>query len=218
MHLPNTRLYCRSVHPIERLRYVARSGDLPDRVLIPEAMPALGAFSHDENALLVAIRQLISRQPESPGLLCLGATMLDGVDAWAAGDRVVDQFLSDRTVEVAESIAVAEAGGTDVIDSIASGPGHVLCPSGTQAWMDHSREAGRSIVVVTPFGTRLPELLWRSYLERNGHTGTPQEGTPPVSPEVIELSRFDDLIDRDGVTPLDAWTPDCPEVAEIARR
>ena len=214
----NTRLYRLSVHPIERLRYVARAGDLPDRVLIPESMPAFGAFSHDENALLVAIRQLISRQPESPGLLCLGAHMLYAVDAWDAGHRVVDGFVTDTTADVAESIAIAESGGTDVIDSIASGPGQVLCPSGTQSWIEHARRAGRSVVVVTPYGSRLPELMWRSYLDRNGYGEPTGDGVPPVSREVIALDSFDDLIDRDGVKPLDAWSPDCPEAVEIARR
>jgi len=144
--------------------------------------------------------------------------MLHAIDSWDAGQRVVDNVIDDRTEEIAEATAIAEAGGTDVIDSIASGPGQVLCPPGTAAWIDHSRTQGRSVVIVTPYGTCLPELLWGSYLDRNGF-GTPIDSdVPPVGAEVIEIDRFDDLIGGQGIRPLDAWSPDCPDVVEIARR
>ena len=180
-------------------------------------MPALAAFGRDPNALLVALRQLISRQPESPGLLALGATMLHALDPVQAGYDFVDRLHVDPTAELAELIASAEAGGTDVIDSIASGPGQVVCPAGTDAWIDSARAAGRSVVVVTPLGSRLPNHLWEGYLGRNGWDRPVEPDEPAVIPVVLPLETFDDLIDGEGVRPLDSWSPDCPAAIEIAR-
>ena len=143
--------------------------------------------------------------------------MVQAMDPIAAGYDFVDQLSADLTASNAEAIASAEVGGTDVIDSIASGPGTLLCPGGTKAWVASARAAGRSLVVVTPMGSRLPKHLWQSYLERNGISESATTESPPVTPELLPLDTFDDLIDGVGVRPLDSWTPDCPDVIEIAR-
>lgn len=196
------------MHPIERLRYVARAGDAPDRFLVSEAASSLAAFAREPNALLVAQRQLISRRPESPGLLCLAAHMAHATDAVGAGYEFATSVELDSTMEVAEELAVTEAGGTDVIDSIASGPGEVLCPAGTSAWVEHARSAGRSVIVVMPKGTRLPKLLWASFLERNGGE---------AAGELLPMETFDDLVTDSGIQPVSAWRPDAPDAAEFAR-
>ena len=189
---------------------------MPDHILVPESMAALSAFCSDDNALLTALRQLISRQPLKPGIVCLGAHMLHGLDACEAGWAIADKFTYDPTAEIAESVSITESGGTDVIDSIASGPGQALCPAGTRAWIDDGRSAGRSIVVVTPFGSRLPARLWKGFLARNG---VDLEGSDDASGsmELIEIDRFDDLIDAEGLKPRGEWTADCPDVAELVR-
>jgi hypothetical protein len=161
--------------------------------------------------MLVALRQLISRQAESAGLLALAAHMVQALDPIEAGWAFAEALEADRTAEQAEEVAISEAGGSDVIDSIITGPGEALCPLGTGAWIDHARAAGRSLVLVTPKGTRLPRLLYASYLDRNG-LSTSDDGV-----EKIPLSRFDDLIGPDGVMPVSSWVPDCPDVAEVAR-
>ena len=195
---------------------MARAGQAPDRILVPETMSALAAFCSDRNALLTALRQLIARQPASTGIVCLGAHMLHGLDACAAGWELADRFMEDESGEIAESVAYGEAGGTEVIDSLASGPGQVLCPAGTPAWIKSGRTKGRSIVVVTPFGSRLPAKLWKAYLARNGIDGAGDQERSGL-PELVDLDRFDDLIDADGVKPRDEWVADCPDVAELAR-
>ena len=215
------------MHPIERLRYVARAGSAPDSFLVAEAVPALNAFAHDPNAMLVALKGLISRQPESPGLLCLAAHMIHALEPVAAGWAFADSLEEDQTLDIAETIAITEAGGTDVIDSIASGIDpqfdldaetdiSVLCPAGTTAWIAHAREAGRSVAVVTPLGSRLPALLWerfRNHQERLGDGTSGHSGEH----ELISLDVFDDVIGPTGLTPLDAWQSDSPDVAEVAR-
>ena len=184
-----------------------------------ESVPALAAFARNPQALLVAMRQLIVRQPDSPGLFALAAHMIQALDPIDAGWEFAQLLEQDRTAEIAESVAITEAGGTDVIDSIASGSlgggsVEVLCPAGTGAWIEHARAGGRSIAIVTPVGSRLPAMMWMGFLERSGFgAGEPMTG----GPERIALDRFDDLIGPDGVQALSSWVPDCPDVAEIAR-
>lgn len=209
--------YSRHMHPIERLRYVARAGSAPDRILVAESIPALAAFSHTPQMLLVALRQLIARQPESPGLLAVGAHMLHSLDPIDAGWSFSQSLDDDRTVDIAETTAIAESGGTDVIDSIASGRGangsgvEVLCPIGTRDWLADCRNKGRSAAVVTPLGSRLPPLLWGAFSAQEGGPGA-------MSAERLSLADFDDVIGPQGVAPLSTWSPDCPDVAELARR
>lgn len=203
------------MHPIERLRYVARAGSAPDRILVAESIPAFGAFARKPQMLLVAVRQLISRQPGSPGLLALGAHMMHALDPLEAGWDFSEALNEDRTADIAETIAVTESGGTDVIDSIASGRTssgavEVVCPLGTTAWVEHARAAGRSVAIVTPLGSRLPPMLWGSYLQRI-------DSSDGQSTERLALDVFDDLIGPNGLASTATWSPDCPDVAEIAR-
>jgi len=204
-------MYRRLVHPIERLRYVARAGSAPDRILVSEAVPALGAFVRRPGAMLVALRQLIVRQPESAGLLALAAHMVQALEPVEAGWAFAESLEMDRTTDQAEEIARSESGGTDVIDSLVSGPSEVLVPMGTTAWIEHARSAGRSVVVVTPLGTRLPRLLSKSYLERNGFSSDHRDV------ELVDLETFDDVIGPEGLLPVSSWQADCPDVAEVAR-
>lgn len=226
------------MHPIERLRYVARAGTAPDTFLVAESVPAFAAFARNPNAMLVSLKGLISRQPESPGLLCLAARMVHSLDAVAAGWEFADAMELDRTNDIAETIAITEAGGTDVIDSVATGldgeTGELvaLCPAGTMAWIEAAREGGRSVAIVTPMGTRLPSMLWERFkrvhprvaaLEGSSSALEEPSSTLEVSSsvlgefELIPASSFDDVIGPDGLTPLDGWRPDCPDVAEVAR-
>lgn len=203
------------MHPIERLRYVARAGTAPDRILVAESIPAFGAFASKPQMLLVALRQLISRQPDSPGLLALGAHMMNSLDALEAGWSFSDALNEDRTADIAETIAVTESGGTDVIDSIASGRTtsaaiEVLCPLGTRAWIEQARAAGRSVAIVTPLGSRLPPMLWANYLERI------QTSNGQLT-ERLTIEDFDDVIGPEGLGDASSWSPDCPDVAELAR-
>ena len=192
-------------------------------MLVAESVPALAAFAHNPNTLLVALKGLISRQRSSPGLLALSAHMIHSLEPVPAGWAFADALAADRTVEIAETVAITEAGGTDVIDTIASGisadSGEVelLCPAGTQAWIDHAKGAGRSVVAVTPLGTRLPALLWQRYMIENDRVGDDWDGGVPGEHERLPATAFDDLIGPSGIMPLGDWEPDCPDVAEVAR-
>ena len=179
--------------------------------------------------MLVALKGLITRQPESPGLLCLAAHMVHSLDPVTSGWEFADELSADQTTDIAETIAITEAGGTDVIDSVASGIDGdstevmVLCPAGTEAWIESARSAGRSLAIVTPMGSRLPAMLWSRFQREHPRvTSDATEGSAasdrsPGEFELLPLSLFDDVISPVGLTPLSDWQPDCPDVAEVAR-
>ena len=159
--------------------------------------------------------------------------MIQALDPLDAGWDFSELVERDRTAEIAESVAITESGGTDVIDSIASGatsaggdgPGvELLCPAGTRAWIAHARSQGRSLAAVTPLGSRLPKMLWAGYLDRIGVEHSASDGaelegvsSPLAGHELVRIGLFDDLVGPNGLEPLNEWAPDCPDVAEIAR-
>lgn len=199
------------MHPIERLRYVARAGSAPDRILVAEAMPAFGAFAGNPGALLVALRQLIQRQPASPGLLVMGARVLSSLDPITAGWEFADELAADPTNDHAEELAQHEVGGIELIDTIASGPDGFLCPPGSASWIAEGKAAGRTIVVVSPLGSRLPKLLWRGWLERNGEPSTSRPHN-----DLVAMADVEEIVGPQGVQPVATWSSDCSDMPELS--
>jgi hypothetical protein len=80
------------VHPIERLRYVARASGADQAVLVRETAQALSAFRGDPSGLVAACRRIVDRHPTSAPLWWLCARVLtspDGQrDAWEAVDEI----------------------------------------------------------------------------------------------------------------------------------
>ena len=85
------------MHPIERLRYVARAGDAPTAPLVREAAIALATFAHDPVELLTACRQLIERRPTSGPLLWVAARMVTGTDPGTEAWEAVEALERDTT-------------------------------------------------------------------------------------------------------------------------
>jgi hypothetical protein len=97
------------VHPIERLRYVARAGDVPTAPLVREAAIALASFAHDPVELLTACRQLIERRPTSGPLLWVTARMLTGTDPGTEAWEAVEALERDTTVRELAHVLPADA-------------------------------------------------------------------------------------------------------------
>jgi hypothetical protein len=97
------------VHPIERLRYVARAGPVPMGPLVQESAAALAAFADDPSALLTACRRLLDRRPGSAPLVWLAARMLTGPDPRSEAWDSVEQLERDPTVAELEFALPADA-------------------------------------------------------------------------------------------------------------
>jgi hypothetical protein len=88
------------VHPIERLRYVARSSGAPQAVLVRETAAALGGLGFDPAGLVTACRRVLDRHPTSGPLWWLCARVLTAVDdPDREGWRCADELDDDRTVD-----------------------------------------------------------------------------------------------------------------------
>lgn len=88
------------MHPIERLRYVARSSGAPQAVLVRETAAALGGLGFDPAGLVTACRRVLDRHPTSGPLWWLCARVLTAVDdPDAEGWRCADELDDDRTVD-----------------------------------------------------------------------------------------------------------------------
>ena len=82
------------MHPIERLRHVARAHGAGPSLLVREAAGALAGFGHDPPGLVTACRRLVDRHPEVGPMWWLAARVLAAGDpiseAWAAAEELED--------------------------------------------------------------------------------------------------------------------------------
>ncbi|MBV8304842.1 MAG: hypothetical protein JOZ04_11570 [Acidimicrobiia bacterium] len=87
------------MHPIERLRMVARAAGEGPALVAQEAAGALVAFGDDPAGLVTACRRLVDRQPTSGPIWWLAARVLCSTDPTQEAWRAVEQLQDDRTPE-----------------------------------------------------------------------------------------------------------------------
>lgn len=97
------------MHPIERLRFVARATGYPAEVVVTEAARALASFADDPHGLVTACRRLVSRQPGSAPLVWLCARVLCAGEPRAEIRRVLTELDADTTVSALGHALPADA-------------------------------------------------------------------------------------------------------------
>jgi hypothetical protein len=85
------------VHPIERLRYVARASGADQALLVRETAHALAAFTGDPPGLVAAARRIVDRHPTAAPLWWLCARVLTAADPYAEAWRAVEEIDEDPT-------------------------------------------------------------------------------------------------------------------------
>ncbi|UDY37349.1 hypothetical protein [Dermatobacter hominis] len=85
------------MHPIERLRFVARSQGAPADLLVEESAMALGAFRDDPAGLVAACRRIIDRQLTCGPLWWLCARILCAPEPMAEARAAVEELNDDTT-------------------------------------------------------------------------------------------------------------------------
>lgn len=68
------------MHPIEHLRWVARSAGAPQQALVAETARALAGFASDERGLVTACRRVVHRHPACGSLVWLAARAITSPD------------------------------------------------------------------------------------------------------------------------------------------
>ncbi len=108
------------MHPIEHLRYVARTGgDVPQSLLTQEAAYALAdlGYTHDENPaeLIMACRQLLQRHGVAGAMWTLTARVCVAGDPHQAAMELVKQMKSDPTAQhVADALRNLDQSKTSI--------------------------------------------------------------------------------------------------------
>jgi translation initiation factor 2B subunit (eIF-2B alpha/beta/delta family) len=108
------------VHPIERLRYVARASGADQAMLVRETSSALAAFRGDPAGLVTACRRIVSRQPASGPLWWLCARTLTAgdpmVEAWKAADEIeADPTARELAHTLPDDLTVLVLGWPEVV-------------------------------------------------------------------------------------------------------
>ena len=103
------------MHPIERLRYVARAGVVPVAPLVRESAAALSSFADDPKGLLTSCRRLLDRRSDCGPLVWLAARMLAAMDPRAEAVRVVQDLDADTTGQVLQDRLDALPAGSSVL-------------------------------------------------------------------------------------------------------
>jgi hypothetical protein len=85
------------VHPIERLRYVARSSGAPQDLMVRETASALASFGDDPSGLVTACRRIVSRQLTSGAMWWLCSRMLCAADPLREARFAVDEIEDDAS-------------------------------------------------------------------------------------------------------------------------
>ena len=85
------------MHPIERLRHVARAGSVDDVLLVRETAGGLASLGDDPAGMVTSARRLLARHPASGPLWWLTARALTAGDPYAEAWRAVDELESDTT-------------------------------------------------------------------------------------------------------------------------
>ncbi len=85
------------MHPIERLRYVARASGADQTSLVRETAGSLGAFRDDPAGLVMACRRMLARHLSSGPLWWLTSRACTAPDAMREAWLAADEFEADRT-------------------------------------------------------------------------------------------------------------------------
>jgi hypothetical protein len=85
------------MHPIERLRYVARAGGVDQNDLVREAAAALSGLSSDPGGLIMSCRRLLVRHPTAGALWYLCARLLTAGDVRAEAWHATEALEHDPT-------------------------------------------------------------------------------------------------------------------------
>src|SRR5438445_662262 len=179
-----------SMHPIERLRWVARSPEGDLSLAAAEAADALAAFADDPAGLVIASRRLIERRPAAGPL-------------WWLASRVLCSLEPGFEAVAARRCVLA------LLEATAVGPDSFVAPAGSAVLADAARGSKRPVWLVAGVGRVLPGPLYEALVRRLGDD-------PGF--EVVPLSAVEEVAGPGGPVPVARMPrPACPVAAELLR-
>lgn len=148
------------VHPIEHLRYVARSRGAEPAGLAREAATALATLRADHANLVVASRRIVGRHPEAGQMWWLCSKLLVAADpstlAWELADRLDDDPVADMVARsLPAGATVVTVGNPAVIADalVQRSDVRVWCVDSEYGASDLLRRLDRHEIVAEPVAT-----------------------------------------------------------------
>jgi len=167
------------VHPIERLRFVAKAGWGGPAELGVEAAYALAELAEEEPpALLPACRRLLERNPACGPLWWVAARLLCAGDPMSEAARCARALEEDPTEQRLEEAlsgrravhhgGVAEVASADVVlvRANALGPGGMVIDDDDGGMLDAARAIEAEVWARSGVGRALPARLWQALRAR----------------------------------------------------
>ena len=119
------------MHPIERLRYVARGAGTDQAMVVRETAGALAGLGLDPAGLVTACRRIVERHPTSGPLWWLCARTLTATEPLAEAWRCVEAMEEDPTadelaVALPEDITACVVGWPDLVGQVLARRGDVV--------------------------------------------------------------------------------------------
>lgn len=103
------------MHPIERLRWIARARDEdPTSLAVEAALTISELAAEDPAAVVTACRRLIESHVTSGPLWWVAATLLSAPDAHEVGSKLADELLEDPTADLLASLLELRLGSAPV--------------------------------------------------------------------------------------------------------
>ncbi len=220
------------MHPIERLRFVARANGVDDSLLAVEATAALMSFAHQPPALVAGCRRVLARQPLCGPLWWACARLLTAEDVWAVAQDTIARLEEDPT----EAALAYSLDGEDRGELEGGGEAEFTAPPvvmraramssrqavvepmrlrGADSWDlepspgdDPSDGGAAQSWLVVPVGVHLSDPMWDALQDNLGETG----------PQVVAVSDFTHFVGPFGLLPIVALDEaDCPVAPELFR-
>jgi hypothetical protein len=225
------------VHPIERLRYVARGGWGGSSIVAAEAAWALADLAqHEAPALVPACRRLLDRQPGCGALWWLAAKVLSAGDPVGEARRCASALEEDSTPQMllaslpsgARAVrhgGIGDVAGADlvVVEIEALGPGGMVADADSAGLLEAAHAAEVALWLEAGVGRVLPPRLWDS-LESRVARSRRRHGrslrTLSGHHELFELRGVERVVGPRGAKGLDVALSetDCPEPPEMLER
>ena len=227
-----------SAHPLEQLRFLARSWDADEELPMTEVAAVLDQLATESpGSLLQACRRLIEYFPAAGPVWWLSARVLSAADPAEAVWQAADELSEDPTGRMfadalppsvtvglpGHSRAVALAlrrrpdvtvekkpGRADlvVVTALAGGPADLLVSARAEAAIGHAVKSGKPVWALVARGVLLPQGLWEQLLLRVQASG---------GCGVLSARTFSAGVSDSGKGAIDAVLsgPTCPAVAEL---
>jgi hypothetical protein len=220
------------MHPIEHLRFLARSNDPSPDWLVPEAAEALRALAGDRSDLVMASRKLLERQPFCGPLWWLCGRVLLAPDPRRAVDAALAEYDRDDT-PLQVSMALDPAGQLDDLDAIDDeppllieclmiGPSGVVVavPDPAVARVGGAHERGAPVWAVGGVGRVVPARIHDAVTALVDHPASADRWSRLPEVEVVPAAWIDGVIGPAGFEVAQAalLRPDVPFVPELLPR